>query len=454
MATPANQQDYATLLVTGNNTYTGGTNINAGRLVITNANSLGTGLITVGGPNGNSTGGTLAFGNGNYTTNGASGIITGTGITVANAVNLAGATSGNYGHGIENNIGNNTLSGVVTLTGSAIVQVNNLTTLSMTNAAGVGQAAGVTASLTKQGNGTLVVNNATYTGGTTISAGNLQFTGNTPAGAAGSITIAAAGALNVGPGTAFAGATPINTLFGSGLVAGGGTSTGSITLTGNDAETLDFSTAAASPYTGLSIGSAVPVSAAAPNGAVFSGQILNEQFLNLGGGGNGRLALPSNNQIADLPGATPVLLTIGPIGSGGTVAITGTNAGLTGAAGSIVAIAGGTLQFANGSLGTAAIQFGGYTTGGGGGTLQYAPGNTEDITTTHAVTNAGNVIIDTNGNNVSYANAIGNGPGQFTKAGLGTPDAQRRRRSAGKRHYRRDHQRRQPVRPAGQPDRQ
>jgi fibronectin-binding autotransporter adhesin len=55
----------------------------------------------------------------------------------------------------------------------------------------------------------------------------------------------------------------------------------------------------------------------------------------------------------------------------------------------------------------------------GGGTLQYATGNTADIST-DTVTFTGNATLDTNSNTVTLANSIGNGgAGGFTKAGAG-----------------------------------
>ena len=53
-----------------------------------------------------------------------------------------------------------------------------------------------------------------------------------------------------------------------------------------------------------------------------------------------------------------------------------------------------------------------------GGTLQYAPGNVSDITTRPVTLNYGGGAIDTNGNNVTFSNAIA-GPGGLTKVGSG-----------------------------------
>ena len=88
---------------------------------------------------------------------------------------------------------------------------------------------------------------------------------------------------------------------------------------------------------------------------------------------------------------------------------------------------GGTLVFSNlNNFGT------GISFAFGGGTLQYAPGNTADLSSTNpsrpilgdariVTVNAGGGTIDTNGNNVAFLNGIGNGgAGGFTKAGAGT----------------------------------
>ncbi len=55
------------------------------------------------------------------------------------------------------------------------------------------------------------------------------------------------------------------------------------------------------------------------------------------------------------------------------------------------------------------------------GTLRYAAGNTADISTRTVLINAGGAAIDTNGNDVTFANSIGNnGAGGLTKKGAGT----------------------------------
>ncbi len=78
---------------------------------------------------------------------------------------------------------------------------------------------------------------------------------------------------------------------------------------------------------------------------------------------------------------------------------------------------GGLLNFSSlGNLGAASspILF-------GGGTLQYASGNTADISTRTVTFSTGDGSIDTGGNNVVFANPVGNnGAGGVTKTGAGT----------------------------------
>lgn len=95
--------------------------------------------------------------------------------------------------------------------------------------------------------------------------------------------------------------------------------------------------------------------------------------------------------------------------SAGTLVLTGSNSYSGGTNINL-----GTVEFAANALGGTAVSI-------NGGTLRYATGNTEDISTKTLTFGASNATIDTNGNDVTLANSIGNsGAGGFTKGGAGT----------------------------------
>jgi autotransporter-associated beta strand protein len=158
-----------TMLLTGANTYSGGTINNAGKVVIGNTTALGTGTLTMNG--------------GSISNN------TGTSYTVANAVSLASA--GSFGVGSGDTL---TFSSAFSGTGG----------------------------LTKAGNGTLKLSNAnSYSGNTTISGGTLAL------GSAG--TVGSSPVITVGNGATFdVSLNPSYTLGGSQTLFGSGTVTGAV----------------------------------------------------------------------------------------------------------------------------------------------------------------------------------------------------------------------------------
>lgn len=95
----------------------------------------------------------------------------------------------------------------------------------------------------------------------------------------------------------------------------------------------------------------------------------------------------------------------------GTLDLTGTSNGYDGD----TTLAGGTLGFAGlGSLGDGNVAF-------DGGTLRYLPGNTADISAKTVTLASNGGTINTNGNDVTLANSIGNnGSGSLVKTGNGT----------------------------------
>jgi autotransporter-associated beta strand protein len=95
--------------------------------------------------------------------------------------------------------------------------------------------------------------------------------------------------------------------------------------------------------------------------------------------------------------------------SAGTLVLTGSNSYSGGTNINL-----GTLEFAANALSGTVVSI-------NGGTLRYAAGNTEDISTKTVTVGSSGAAIDTNSNDVTLANSIGNsGAGGFTKAGAGT----------------------------------
>jgi len=197
------------LTLSGGNIYTGGTNLNAGGLVVGNNTSLGTGTITA-------TGGALQAGT--------------AGLNVANNVTLNA--------------------------GGLTVQGSNGLTLSGTVSGG--------GALTKNDSGTLTLSGAnTYTGGTTINAGTLALGAGGNLASTGTVNLTSSGAtfdLSAASGTptigALAGVAGTNVILGgSSLTLGGsGNATyagtivgaGGVTFAGTGTQTLTGTNA----YTG------------------------------------------------------------------------------------------------------------------------------------------------------------------------------------------------------------
>jgi fibronectin-binding autotransporter adhesin len=95
--------------------------------------------------------------------------------------------------------------------------------------------------------------------------------------------------------------------------------------------------------------------------------------------------------------------------SAGTLLLSGSN-GYTGD----TTVSGGSIEFTAGAISSGVV-----TLGGGG--VKYATGNTEDLSAKTVTLAAGNGTIDTNGNDVTFANSVGNfGVGGLTKTGSGT----------------------------------
>lgn len=160
------KSDLGKLVLTRANTYTGNTTVQAGILNIQDSNALG---------------GTA---NGTTVASGAALELEGTGLVIAEPLNITGTGIGNAG-ALRNLSGNNQVTAAVTLTApSAAIGVDAAQVLTISGA--IGQSG--TAALSKVGTGELILTNAnTYDGLTTISAGvltiqNAQALGTTAAG--------------------------------------------------------------------------------------------------------------------------------------------------------------------------------------------------------------------------------------------------------------------------------
>ncbi|CAM3019630.1 beta strand repeat-containing protein [Rariglobus hedericola] len=170
----ASNDGTGTLVLGGDNTFTGAVNISAGTVRITHANGLG-----------GTTGATLVSSNATLDLNGQT--------VGAEAVSLTGTGVGSVGALRNSSASAASLGGNVTLTGNTSIGATG--TLKLTGV--IGESGGVR-TLTKIGTGELTLNGInTYTGTTTVSAGTLGGIGSISTGAA---TFATGTTLNPGDG--------------------------------------------------------------------------------------------------------------------------------------------------------------------------------------------------------------------------------------------------------------
>ncbi len=462
-----------TLLLTGVNTYSGGTTLSAGTLQLGDGGT--TGSIT-----GNVTNdATLAFNRSNDFT--FSGVISGSGpvvkrgngtLTLTGANTYAGTTTvfggliafGSTGLG----------SGSITLDGGGLrwASGNTADVSSRLTALGTGggtfdtngnnvvfaSAVSGAGALTKTGTGTLtLLGTNTYSGGTTLYAGTLAL-GSDDAIGAGTLTlhggnlrahasartltnnVVLAGDFTLGRLTNLAGTISLTknlTLTSANPdTAAAATSTLSGVISGNYGITFVDGTnptgaivlAGANTYTGattLQSGTLTLAHSFALQNSTFNysggslgfGSLTNATFGSLAGTQNLALSNTSAASVALIVGGNNASSTYSGVLSGGgslTKAGTGTLT-LSGTN----TFSGGTTINAGQIAFASADNFGSGSITLNGGGLRWASGNTSDISSRLAAFGSGGAVFDTNGNNITFESAL-SGTGSFTKAGSGT----------------------------------
>lgn len=355
----------STLTLSAANSYSGGTTIGGSNTGTLNINQSGSG------------GTSSAIGTGTLTISGTTTINNTSGSSVTLSTNNAQSWGGNLTF-----VGTNSLNlgtGAVTLTG-------NRTITTSANTLTVGGNIGGSFGLTKTGNGTLTLSatSSAYTGSTTINAGILSVSTLANGGVASGIgqSTNAAGNLVIDGGTLQYTGAAVSTdrKFKIGDATVGGTAT------------LEASGTGALAFTATGVSAFTYGTANQTRSLVLTGSNTDNNSIAgiLADNGTGLTSVAKT-------GAGKWLLTAANTYTGGTT------------------INAGTLSFANGSLGTTgAITM-------NGGTLQWNGSNAQDISSRFTMVAATAATVDTNGNNVTFANAFGGSTsGSLVKSGTGT----------------------------------
>jgi fibronectin-binding autotransporter adhesin len=322
---------------------------------------------------------------------------------------------------------------------------------------------GLTSTSLQLGGGTLQVNNAAaalnFTGGTTLNGGASGITDTAGSAALGAITrnvgstlnltltvsnvtsstgtastiLTDAGAAYATVGQDWAAKNAGNTnIVGLSTIAGGYTNTTASALSGNAdvAAGVDTTLGGDATITSLRFNQAQARTINLGSSTLTTGGILNTTTV------AGNASIITGGTVKGAAGKDLVVIqnntsTGGTLTIGSLIADNGGATGLTKAGGGTLVLTGansytgttrvnaGSLQFSTlANLGTGPIVL-------NGGTLQYATGSTVDLSTRSLTFTPGNGSlggsIDTNGNNVTFANVIGTGStGSFIKTGAGT----------------------------------
>ena len=404
------QSGTGNLTLSSANTYSGGTTLNSGTLVLNNSTAIGTGALTInGGSLNNTSGSSITLTSNNNQTWNANIAFTGT-----NDLNLgtgAVALGNSASRTVTVNSGNLTVGGVIS---------------------------GTSASLTKEGAGTLTLTgNNTYNGGTTISAGTLELADSTAnlvgnISNTGTLLISQTGNLTILGNISNNGALLVtgsgNTSLGT--LAASNTLTGSGSITKNGSGSLTMATSR--DYTGTIILNSGTLTTLNENSYSTTGSytVNGGEFRLQTNGAVGRLTL-TGGSIGSTAVATSLTATNGFILQNGSVsAVLGGSGSLTkNGSGTVTltanntisgttTLADGTLILSgNGTLGTSTITITGGTLDMGGKSL------TNTITSLTGGTLA-NGTITNNGGNYAFqsgtVSAILAGTNGLTKTGSGT----------------------------------
>ncbi|OXJ22576.1 hypothetical protein CFB82_40080, partial [Burkholderia sp. HI2714] len=423
------QAGAGTTILAANNTYSGLTAINAGTLQVGNGGttgSLGTGAVT--------DSANLVFNVSGTTT--VSGLISGTGSLTQAGTGTAILASNNTYSGVTTisagtlQVGNGGAAGKL---GTGTVTDNGALVFNVSSPATVGTLITGTGSLTQMGSGALILtSNNTYSGGTTINAGttlqvgNGGATGNLGTGAVtdnGNLTFNTTGTTTI---------TPV--ISGTGNLSQVGT--GTTVLTGNNTYGGSTTISAGTLQVGNggttgSLGTAATVTDNANLTYNLGGTTTINSVIagtgNLTKAGAGTVILAANNTYG---GTTTISAGTLQVGNGGTTGSLGAgnvvdNAALAFNLGSPTTIAnvisgGGSLTQAG--AGTVVLTgnntYSGGTAINAGTTLQVGNGSTTGNLGSGAVTDNGNLIVNTTGT-TTITPVIG-GSGNLSQVGTGT----------------------------------
>ncbi|MBI2512681.1 MAG: autotransporter-associated beta strand repeat-containing protein [Opitutae bacterium] len=373
-----------TLTLAADNTYSGGTTINAGTLQLGSGGSTG------------SVSGNIVD-NGNLTFNRSDAV------TLSNLISGSGTVT-------QSGSGTLTLSTANTYTGGTVLNAGTLG-LGTNNAIGTGTLTINGGNLRAVGSARTLANNVVLSGDFTLGrltnlAGNIALTKNITLTSAnpdtGSATTSTlSGIISGNYGITFAdGTNPIGAI----VLSGANTYTGNTTLQSGTL-TLAHSLALQNStfnYSGGSLGFGALTS------ATFGG-LAGTQSLALTNASSGAVALTvgGNNASTTYSGVLSGAGSLTKNGSG-TLSLSGTNT-----------FSGGTTINAGLVNFTAADNFGSGALTLNGGGLQWATGSTADISSHLASLGSSGATFNTNGNNVTFASAL-TGSGSLTKTGSGT----------------------------------